>query len=117
MKALEDLGRVRLSRSFFMRDFLHSEISQFYSIPNIPDDPDLAIEAGTRLCEDVLEPLMAQFGRISIRSAFRSSVVNDFGNKSGLNCGRNETNYGGHIWDRRDPNGSTGRRPAWWCTR
>jgi len=108
MKALEDLGRVRLSRSFFMRDFLHSEISHFYSIPNIPDDPDLAIEAGTRLCEDVLEPLMAQFGRVSIRSAFRSAAVNDFGNKNGLNCGRNETNYGGHIWDRRDANGSMG---------
>lgn len=108
MKALEELGRIRLSKNFFMRDFLHSEISQFYSIPNIPDDPDLAIEAGTRLCEQVLEPLMARFGRISIRSAFRSAAVNDFGNKNNLNCGRNETNYGGHIWDRRDANGSMG---------
>jgi hypothetical protein len=108
MKALEELGRVRLSKSFFMRDFLHSEISQFYSIPNIPDDPDLAIAAGTRLCEEVLEPLMARFGRISIRSAFRSSAVNDFGNKNNLNCGRNETNYGGHIWDRRDAQGFMG---------
>jgi hypothetical protein len=26
IRALEELGRVRLSRSFFMRDFLHSEI-------------------------------------------------------------------------------------------
>lgn len=25
MKALEELGRVRLSKSFFMRDFLYSE--------------------------------------------------------------------------------------------
>jgi hypothetical protein len=50
MKALEELGRVRLSESFFMRDFLHSEISQFHSITNIPDAPDLAIEAGARLC-------------------------------------------------------------------
>ena len=108
MKALEELGRVRLSKSFFMRDFLHSEISQFYSIPNIPDDPDLAIAAGTRLCEEVLEPLMARLGRISIRSAFRSAAVNDFGNKNNLNCGRNETNYGGHIWDRRDAHGAMG---------
>lgn len=108
MKALEELGRVRLSKSFFMRDFLHSEISQFYSIPNIPDEPDLAIAAGTRLCEDVLEPLMERFGRISIRSAFRSVAVNEFGNRNALNCGRNETNFGGHIWDRRDGNGAMG---------
>jgi hypothetical protein len=108
MKALEELGRVRLSKSFFMRDFLHSEISQFYSIPNIPDDPDLAIAAGTRLCEEVLEPLMARFGRISIRSAFRSAAVNDFGNKNDLNCARNEANYAGHIWDERDLEGRMG---------
>jgi hypothetical protein len=108
MKALEELGRVRLSPNFFMRDFLHSEISQFYSIPNIPDDPDLAIAAGTRLCEELLEPLMARFGRISIRSAYRSEAVNDFGNKRNLNCGRNESNYGGHIWDRRDAQGGMG---------
>ena len=48
MRALEELGRVRLSENFFMRDFLHSEIASFYGIPNIPDDPDLAIEAGSR---------------------------------------------------------------------
>ena len=102
MKALEEFGRVRLSPNFFMRDFLHSEIAQFYSIPNIPDDPDLAIAAGTRLCEELLDPLMARFGRLSIRSAYRSAAVNDFGNRNNLNCGRNETNYGGHIWDRRD---------------
>lgn len=108
MKALEELGRVRLSKSFFMRDFLHSEISQFYSIPNIPDDPDLAIAAGTRLCEEVLEPLMARFGRISIRSSYRSKAVNDFGNKNDLNCSRNEANYAGHIWDERDLEGRMG---------
>lgn len=108
IKALEELGRVRLSPNFFMRDFLHSEISQFHSIPNIPDDPDLAIAAGTRLCEEMLEPLRARFGRISIRSAFRSAAVNDFGNRNDLNCGRNETNYGGHIWDRRDAQGHMG---------
>lgn len=108
MKALEELGRVRLSKSFFMRDFLHSEISQFYSIPNIPDAPDLAIEAGTRLCEEVLEPLTERLGRISIRSAYRSKAVNDFGNRNGLNCARNEANFAGHIWDERDSEGRMG---------
>ena len=27
--ALEDLGRVRLSKNFFLREFLHSEIADF----------------------------------------------------------------------------------------
>ena len=35
-RSLETLGRMRLSRSFFMRDFLHSEIANFYGVPNIP---------------------------------------------------------------------------------
>jgi hypothetical protein len=70
VSALEDLGRVRLSENFFMRDMLYSEIANHYGIPNIPDDPELAISAGTRLCEDLLEPIWAKIGRISIRSAF-----------------------------------------------
>lgn len=108
VKGLEKLGRVRLSENFFMRDFLHSEIASFHGIPNIPDDPELATAAGTRLCAEVLEPLRTRFGRLSIRSAYRSAEVNRFGNEHGYNCGRNETNYGGHIWDRRDANGSMG---------
>ncbi|MBK8086059.1 MAG: hypothetical protein IPK28_20765 [Devosia sp.] len=108
VKALEELGRVRLSESFFMRDFLHSEIASVHGMANIPDDPDLAIAAGKQLCAAVLEPLRARFGRISIRSAYRSAEVNGFGNANGFNCGRNETNFGGHIWDRRDAHGAMG---------
>jgi hypothetical protein len=62
VKTLEDFGRIRLSKSFFMRDFLHSEISQVESIPNIPDDPDLAVLAGGSLCKHVLEPLQEKLG-------------------------------------------------------
>lgn len=54
---LDALGRVRLSKHFFMRDMLHSEIAQFHGLMNVPDDPDPAIEVGTRLCEDLLEPI------------------------------------------------------------
>jgi hypothetical protein len=108
MRALEALGRVRLSENFFMRDFLYSEIANFYGIPNIPDDPDLAIAAGRKLCEEALEPLRARFGRISIRSAYRSPAVNGLGNEKGLSCGSNEANYGGHIWDRRNAGGGMG---------
>jgi hypothetical protein len=108
MKSLEDLGRVQLSKTFYMRDFLHSEISNFYRIPNIPDDPDLAIKVGSRLCETLLEPLQDTFGRIAIRSAYRSPQVNGFGNENKLNCASNERNFAGHIWDRRDAEGSMG---------
>src|ERR1700752_224573 len=90
--SLEQLGRVRLSPSFFMRDFLHSEIADLHGIPNIPDDPALAIAAGRRLCEELLEPLQGTFGRLAIRSAYRSAAVNAFGNANHNNCASNERN-------------------------
>ena len=108
VRSLENLGRVRLSDSFFMRDFLHSEIADFYGIPNLPDEPELAIAAGRRLCLELLEPLQATFGRLAIRSADRSPTVNALGNKRGLSCGSNERNHGRHIWDRRDAEGCMG---------
>lgn len=108
VKALEALGRVRLSENFFMRDFLYSEIAVINRFQNVPDDPDLAIAAGKILCETLLEPLQARFGRISVRSAYRSPQVNHFGNVNKLNCGSNEGNYAGHIWDRRDAGGRMG---------
>ena len=108
VRSLETLGRVRLSRSFFMRDFLYSEIANFYGVSNIPEDPDQAITAGGRLCEELLEPLQATFGRLAIRSAYRAPAVNALGNRMGLSCASNERNYGRHIWDRRDAEGCIG---------
>lgn len=105
---LDELGRVRLSQNFFMRDFLYSEIANLHGICNIPEDPDLAIEAGSHLCQDLLERLNATFGRIAIRSAYRSPAVNMFGNENGHNCASNEANYASHIWDRRDAQGRMG---------
>lgn len=102
VEALENLGRVRLSRSFFMRDFLYSELSNFYGVPNIPENPGLAIDNGKRLCEELLEPLQATFGRIAVRSAYRSPKVNALGNDKGHNCGSNQSNYARHIWDHLD---------------
>ena len=49
VNALEELGRERLSQSFFMRDFLYSEIANFYGVSNIPEDPDLALSVGRKL--------------------------------------------------------------------
>ena len=61
VRSLEEFGRVRLSASFFMRDFLHSEIADFHGIPNIPDDPDVAIAAGRKLCEQLLGTVAGDF--------------------------------------------------------
>ena len=110
VKTLEDFGRAQLSKSFFMREFLYSEISQIERIPNIPDHPDTAIKAGEGLCQNVLEPIQDALGRLSIRSSYRSSSVNAKGaeNKNQYNCSKNEANYAGHIWDIEDSNGHIG---------
>lgn len=131
---LVEFGRTQLSKSFFMRDFLFSDIAAIHGLANTPDDPELAIQAGRRLCEELLEPLQDAFGRLAIRSAYRSAEVNALGNAKGYGCARNELNFAGHIWDRRDAGGRMGatacvvvpsfanrfsgdgdwRRLAWW---
>jgi len=110
VKTLEDFGRIQLSKSFFMRDFLHSEISQIENIPNIPDYPEVAIKAGKGLCENVLEPIQDSLGRICVRSAYRSCAVNAKGaeNRNQYNCSKNESNYAGHIWDMKNSKGFIG---------
>ena len=102
VKQLEDFGRERLSKSFYMREFLYSEISQVHGIANIPDDPELAIAAGKALCENVLEPIQDRLGRISVRSGFRSVAVNANGaeNNNQYNCAAD--NAACHTWDRKE---------------
>lgn len=122
---LTELGRVQLSKSFFMRDMLYSEVAMIHGLNNAPDDPDLAIKAGKRLCEELLEPLQDHWGRLAIRSAYRSCEVNGFCNemqrkkKPGYTCASNESNYAGHIWDRLDADGHMGAMacvvvPSFW---
>lgn len=111
---LSDFGRRRLSSHFFMRDFLYSDIAAVHGLSNVPDDPELAIAAGSRLCQELLEPIQSTFGRIAIRSAFRSQEVNALGNlkqhkgERGYNCASNAANAAGHIWDLRDGDGCMG---------
>jgi hypothetical protein len=108
VKALEELGMVRLSRSFYMREFLYSETANFHGKQNIPDNPDLAIEVGKRLCEELLEPLNATFGRVAVRSSYRSYELNAYCNEKNYGCAKNESNYAAHIWDRLDADGLKG---------
>jgi hypothetical protein len=91
-----------------MREFLHSEIAAWHGLRNVPDHPEVALDVGRRLCQELLEPLQAAFGKIHIRSGYRSPAVNRFGNENELNCATNEKNYAGHIWDYPDAEGMHG---------
>lgn len=102
MRALEALGRERLSRHFRMREFLYSEIGNAHGIANIPDDPDLALERGRALATALLDPLEETFGRVFVRSGYRAPGLNSFGNARGLNCARNDNPLECHIRDRPD---------------
>lgn len=53
VKTLEIFGRIQPSKSFFMREFFDSEISQIEGILNIPDDPELAIATGKNLYKKI----------------------------------------------------------------
>ena len=107
-KALEDFGRERLSKHYFMRDFLYSEVAEAHGIPNVPDDAELAVRAGKALCRNLLEPLRHIFGHITIRSAFRSANVNGFCNCHNMSCSSNKASYANHIWDHKDSDGFMG---------
>ncbi|MGB3245387.1 MAG: hypothetical protein WBB25_12695 [Sulfitobacter sp.] len=100
MWSLESFGRTRLSKHFFMRDFMYSEISGFHGIPNLPENPDLALENGRAFCTELLDPLEETFGRVAVRSGYRSPDLNRYGNENKLNCARNDNPLECHIWDR-----------------
>ena len=108
LRALDKFGRQRLSKHYFMRDFLYSEVAEVHCIPNVPDDAELAIKAGKALCRNLLEPLRCVFGHITIRSAFRSANVNGFCNCHNMNCSSNKASYANHIWDHKDGDGFMG---------
>lgn len=100
MWSLETFGRIRLSRHFFMRDFMYSEISGYHGIPNVPENPDLVVENGRAFCTALLDPLEETFGRVAVRSGYRSRALNAYGNDNRLNCARNDHPLECHIWDR-----------------
>jgi hypothetical protein len=105
VRTAEDFGRTKLSPSFFMRDFLHSEIAAIEGFQNLPDDPATAVRSGSELCTQLLEPLQATFGRLAIRSGYRSQQVTECGCRHRLSCASNERNAARHIWDHRNKHG------------
>ena len=108
--SLEDFGRERLSKYFFMRNFLYSEIGNFHERQNLPEDPDLALETGRKLAVELLAPMVETFGPLELRSGYRSPELNHFGATAARpqKCSANERTYANHIWDRRDAKGRMG---------
>lgn len=104
---LDRLGRIALSDNFHMREFLYSEIAVHYQLRNVPskENIDVAIEAGSKLCSLLLEPLQKQFGRIHVRSGYRSLEVNAAGVEK-HNCAAD--NRGFHTWDHPSENNGIG---------
>lgn len=101
---LDKLGRIPLSKNFHMREFLYSEVAIFNGLINVPEDIETAVRAGSQLCELLLEPLQDAFGRIHIRSGYRSRSVNAAGVRQ--NCAAD--NDGAHTWDYSSKNNGLG---------
>ena len=111
MKALEELGRVRLSEHFFMREMLTarsrtstaSRISR--TIPTLRSRPE---RGSARSCSN---PCTRRSDTCRVRSAFRSVEVNTYGAErqdKGYSCGKTDWNRSRHVWDRRDAEGCMG---------
>jgi hypothetical protein len=107
VRGAEHLGRVRLSETFFMRDFLYSEIANIHCMTNLPEFSDVAIEAGRALCVSLLEPLQATFGRLAIRSAYRSPWSTPSATPASATALRTRQTKR-HIWDQRSADGGMG---------
>ena len=44
VKGAKEFGRIRLSPTFFMREFLYGEIANIHGMTNLPQDPDLVVD-------------------------------------------------------------------------
>ena len=108
LRALDAFGRQRLSKHYFMRDFLYSEVAEVHGIANVPDNAELAITSGRALCRNLLEPLRHVFGHITIRSGFCSVNVNGYCNCHDMACSANKASRANHIWDHKDGDGFMG---------
>lgn len=58
-------NKTRLSKNFILRDFLFSTECAVMGLSNNPEDPAMVVRAGQALCEKVLEPILARFGRFA----------------------------------------------------
>lgn len=93
------LSRFRLSKNFILRDFLFCAESSARGVSNFPANPALVIAAGQALCEGVLEPVLAHFGRFAITYGYHSQEPTD--TPLGLTGTTTRPSSSPHHWDRQ----------------
>lgn len=96
----EALARVRLSQNFILRDFLFSTDCATRGFRNFPDDPEAVICAGKALCEKVLEPFLAKWGRFAITFGYQSREGVEFKWSKAMREAKGH-NSNPHQWDRK----------------
>ena len=99
MAALDALVKVRLSNNFILRDFLYSTECAALGLSNYPENPETVIRAGRELCERLLEPILAYFGRFAITFGYqcRQGVEAKWSEKMRQEKRRSSSP---HQWDR-----------------
>ena len=95
----DQLTRTRLSKNFILRDFMFCAASAAQGLSNYPENPDAVIKAGRALCEQILEPILAHFGRFAITYGYqsRASMDRDLAKTSKLT---HPNSSSPHHWDR-----------------
>ena len=95
----ETLARTRLSKNFILRDLLFSSEAAALGFNNFPEHPQLVIAAGRALCETVLEPVLAHFGRFAITFGYQSREASEAGSLKSSSSNPRSSNP--HQWDRQ----------------
>ena len=94
--AVDNFSRIRLSKNFIMRDFLYSARGDVLNLTNYPQDSlDQVVRSGKQLCEQILEPVLAQFGRFAITFGYQNRSLIEAGYKK---CAPQSS--APHQWDR-----------------
>lgn len=93
------LALTRLSKHFILRDFLFSTESAVLGLSNLPEDTEMVIRAGQALCEQVLEPIQAQFGRFSITFGYQCREAMEY-DWSAEKRRQHPRSSNPHQWDR-----------------
>lgn len=90
---------MRLSKNFILRDFLYSTECAALGLSNYPEHPETVIRAGRELCERLLEPILAHFGRFAITFGHqvRAGVERHISAKQRA---ENPRSSSPHQWDR-----------------
>lgn len=95
----EELCKTRLSKNFILRDFMFSTEAAVAGHSNFPsDNVDQVIESGKSLCNTVLEPILAQFGRFHVTFGYQCRATMELRSKD---LRDNPTKSSPHHWDRQ----------------